>query len=383
MLTRAYHDFAEKKKLSATQMTSILLNLPCIEVVFNLADENFITSDLYWKQVYINNPFSLCKNRKLVNRIQVSFTKVKRLIDFVFYFRFYFEFDTHNPKTDLYTVKLATDCIREIVKELNSLYTKEYLKGALSSNSKDKAKLQTLHQTKLLPQMSNQTSAQVSQQAQHGYKNALLGTQNSDKEDMNINKSNVSVTDNRSDNGIRAYDIQEIFNRGKYAIKSSERKQYFSSISNTVHCLSLDSDVFKKFLKIILSQGDLSFNEKVIVELFVLPYVHGSIRNSEEKEEITKEINQYFSVNPSIFFRFFCQDFMQNYYEGIDNKTKLDAKHDIKSGKAFNSDNKTNRNSIGLNITCLYFTDTFMKRFPLFLDFAQDKNQTAKKLKLG
>lgn len=357
MLTRAYHDFAEKKKLSATQMTSILLNLPCIEVVFNLADENCITSDLYWKQVYINNPFSLCKNRKLVNRIQVSFTKVKRLIDFVFYFRFYFEFDTHNSKTDLYTVKLATDCIREIVKELNSLYTKEYLKGALSSNSKDKAKLQTLHQTKLLPQMSNQTSAQVSQQAQHGYKNALLGTQNSDKEDMNINKSNVSVTDNRSDNGIRAYDIQEIFNRGKYAIKSSERKQYFSSISNTVHCLSLDSDVFKKFLKIILSQGDLSFNEKVIVELFVLPYVHGSIRNSEEKEEITKEINQYFSVNPSIFFRFFCQDFMQNYYEGIDNKTKLDAKHDIKSGKAFNSDNKTNCNSIGLNITCLYFTD--------------------------
>lgn len=353
MLTRAYHDFAEKKKLSSKQMTSILLYLPCIEAVFNLADENSFTSDLYWKQVYINNPFLLWNNIKLLNRIQMSFTKVKRLIDFVFYFRFCFEFDSHNQKTNPYTVNLATECIREIVKELNSLYTKEYLKGALSSNSKDKCKQKTHQPT----QLSTQTSTQQSQQAQHGYKNALLDTQNSDKEDMNDNKNNVSVTDNRSDSGISAYDIQEIFNRGKYAIKSNERIQYFSSISNTVHYMSLDSDVYKEFLKISLSQGDLSFNEKVIVELFILPYFHDSIRNSEEKEEITKEINQYLSVNPNVFFKFFCQDYFQNYYEEVDRKMKLDAKLDIKFGKAFNSDNKTKCNSKGLNITCLYFTD--------------------------
>ena len=85
MLTRAFHDFVNKKNLSATEISSILLNLPCNEAVFNLADENSLTSDLYWKQVYINNPFDLWKNKELVNRIQISFTNGQK--DFVNFLR--------------------------------------------------------------------------------------------------------------------------------------------------------------------------------------------------------------------------------------------------------------------------------------------------------
>ena len=367
MLTRAFHDFVNKKNLSATEISSILLNLPCNEAVFNLADENSLTSDLYWKQVYINNPFDLWKNKELLNRIQISFTNANRLIEFVYIFRLCFDVDIRNQKVTSNTVKLATDCIREIVKELNSLYTKEYLNESLISNSKDKGKLQT------------HMSTQLSQQVQHGNKNAFLGIHISDEEDNN--KTNISVTDNRSDNGINTYRVQEIYNRGKYAIKSSQRKQYFCSISNTIHCMSLDSDVFKEFLKIILSQWNLSFNEKVIIELFILPFIMGSFRNSKEKEDLTKEINQYFSLNPIEFFRFFCHDYIQNYYEGIvNNKFEYKANQGTVLDNAENTENVKSRNSKGLNITCLYFTDRIYKEISPVPGYCQGQSPDSKEI---
>ena len=363
MLTRAFHDFVSKKKLSETEMSAILLNLPCNEAVFNLADENILTSDIYWKQVYINNPFDLWKNKELVNRIQISFTNANRLIEFVYIFRLCFDVDIHNQKVTSNTVKLATDCIREIVKELNALYTKEYLNESLISNSKDKGKLQT------------HKSTQLSHQVQLGNKNAFLGIHISDEEDNN--KTNISVTDN----GINTYSIQEIYNRGKYAIKSSQRKQYFCNISNIIQYMSFDSKIFKEFLKITLFQGILSFNEKVIVELFILPFIMGSFRNSKEKEDLTKEINQYFSLNPIEFFRFFCQDYIQNYYEGIvNNKFEYKANHGTVIYNADNIENIKSRNSKGLNITCLYFTDRIYKEISPVPGYCQGQNPDSKEI---
>lgn len=364
MLTRAFHDFVNKKNLSATEISSILLNLPCNEAVFNLADENSLTSDLYWKQVYINNPFDLWKNKELVNRIQISFTNANRLIDFVFYFRLYFEIDNDNQKAAQNTVKLATDCIREIVKELNSLYTKEYLKESLLTNSKNKGKLQT------------HKSTQVSQQAQLGLKNKNSDPLVSDEKDWCKECGNIRV----SDNDIIEFCKEELFNRSKYAISSAQRQQYFSNISNVVQCLSFDSEVFTDFLKITLTQGNLSFNEKVIVELFILPFVMWNFRNSKEKEDLTKDINQYFSMNPTEFFRFFCLDIMQNYYEGVDNKSNFDAKLDESANNAVNSFNVRNSYYKRLNITCLYFTDRIYKEISPVPGYCQGQDPDSKEI---
>ena len=376
MLTRSFHDFVNKKNLSATEMTSILLNLPCIVAVFNLADENSLTSDLYWKHVYINNPFDLWKNKELLNRIQISFTKVNRLIEFVYIFRLCFDVDIRNQKVASNTVKLATDCIRDIVKELNSLYTKEYLKGTLSSNSKDKDELQIQQPIQLLPQ----TSHQLSQQAQLGLKNknseTQLSTQVPDEEDWSKRCDNVRVPNN----DIIGYSIEELFNRGKYAISSAKRQQYFSSISNVVQCLSFDSEIFTDFFKITLTQGNLSFNEKVIVELFILPYVMWSFRNSKEKVDLTKEINQYFSMNPTEFFRFFCLDIFQNYYEGVDNKSNFYEKIDESANNAVNSVNVRNSYYKGLNITCLYFTDRIYKEISPVPGYCQGQDPNSKEI---
>ena len=364
MLTRAFHDFVNKKNLSATEISSILLNLPCNEAVFNLADENSLTSDLYWKQVYINNPFDLWKNKELVNRIQISFTNANRLIDFVFYFRLYFEIDNDNQKAAQNTVKLATDCIREIVKELNSLYTIEYLKESLLTNSKNKGKLQT------------HKSTQVSQQAQLGLKNKNSDPLVSDEKDWSKECGNIRV----SDNDIIEFCKEELFNRSKYAISSAQRQQYFSNISNVVQCLSFDSEVFTDFLKITLTQGNLSFNEKVIVELFILPFVMWNFRNSKEKEDLTKDINQYFSMNPTEFFRFFCLDIMQNYYEGVDNKSNFDAKLDESANNAVNSFNVRNSYYKRLNITCLYFTDRIYKEISPVPGYCQGQDPDSKEI---
>lgn len=104
--------------------------------------------------------------------------------------------------------------------------------------------------------------------------------------------------------------------------------------------MTLDSDEFKEFLKIILSQWNLSFNEKVIIELFILPFIMGSFRNSKEKEDLTKEINQYFSLNPIEFFRFFCHDYILNYYEGIiNNKFEYKANQGTVLDNAENTEN--------------------------------------------
>lgn len=368
MLTRAFHDFVNKNNLSATEISSVIINLPCIEAVFNLADENSLTSDLYWKKVEINNPFDIWKNKELLNRIQTSFTKANRLIDFVFYFRIYFDVDIRNQKVAPNSVKLATDCIREIVKELNSLYTKEYLKKSLISNSKDKGKLQT------------HNSAQLAQQAQLGLKNKIsdtqISTQISDEEDWSKGCDNVRVPDN----DITEFSIEALFNRGKFAISSAKRQQYFSSISNVVQHLSIDSVIFKDFLKITLTHGNLSFNEKVIVELFILPYVKWNFRNSKEKEDITKEINLYFSMNPTEFFRFFCLDIFQNYYEGVDNKSNFDAKLDESANNAVNSVNVRNSYYKGLNITCLYFTDRIYKEISPVPGYCQGQDPDSKKI---
>lgn len=376
MLTRAFHDFVNKKNLSATEKTSILLNLPCIEAVFNLADENSLTSDLYWKTVFINNPFDLWKNKELLNRIQMSFTKANRLIEFVDIFGLCFDVDIRNQKVASNTVKLATDCIREIVKELNSLYTKEYLKGTLSSNSKDKGELQIQQPIQLLPQ----TLHKLSQQDLLGHKNKIsetqISTQVSDEEDWSKGCDNVRV----SDNDITEFSIEELFNRGKYAISSAKRQQYFSSISNVVQCLSFDSEVFTDFLKITLTLGNLTFNEKVIVELFILPYVMWNFRNSKEKEDLTKEINQYFSMNPTEFFRFFCQDIFQNYYEGVDNITNFDAKLDDIANNVVNSVNVRNSYYKGLNITCLYFTDRIYKEISPVPGYCQGQDPDSKEI---
>lgn len=313
MLDRAYDDLLRKRKLTEKQRISVLLNLPFIETVFNLVDKDQPIADEYWNKIKIAIPSQFFQNKGVMSRLKSSFTKVDRLIDFTY--SCYLDLREH--PTDISVMKLACDCTKAIIKKLDNVYTEEFFKTDINQfylivgNAKEK--------------------------------NELF------KEGAYITYKYTSVY-----RGV----LEEFIAHRKYSISSYERKNLFFMKRGIFEYLNSNLTMFTEdLLFIAINSNTLSYEEKVIIELYLLPYICNNNDRNNRLAVLTKEINYFFSVNPKEFFNFFCIDFGQNYYDKFTGYyfKSADFKGNEKDSKENNNLENVNNNLLKLN--CIYFTD--------------------------
>lgn len=313
MLDRAYDDLLRKRKLTEKQRISVLLNLPFIETVFNLVDKDQAIADEYWSKIKIATPSQFFQNKGLMSRLKSSFTKVDRLIDFTY--SCYLDLREH--PTDISVMKLACDCTKAIIKKLDNVYTEEFFKTDI-----------------------NQLYLIVGNAQE---KNELF------KEGAYITNQYTSVY-----RGV----LEEFIAHRKYSISSYERKNLFFMKRGIFEYLNSNLTMFTEdLLFIAINSNTLSYEEKVIIELYLLPYICNNNDRNNRLAVLTKEINYFFSVNPKEFFNFFCIDFGQNYYDKFTGYyfKSADFKGNEKDSKENNNLENVNNNLLKLN--CIYFTD--------------------------
>ena len=313
MLDRAYDDLLRKRKLTEKQRISVLLNLPFIETVFNLVDKDQAIADEYWSKIKIATPSQFFQNKGLMSRLKSSFTKVDRLIDFTY--SCYLDLREH--PTDISVMKLACDCTKAIIKKLDNVYTEEFFKTDI-----------------------NQFYLIVGNAQE---KNELF------KEGAYITNQYTSVY-----RGV----LEEFIAHRKYSISSYERKNLFFMKRGIFEYLNSNLTMFTEdLLFIAINSNTLSYEEKVIIELYLLPYICNNNDRNNRLAVLTKEINYFFSVNPKEFFNFFCIDFGQNYYDKFTGYyfKSADFKGNEKDSKENNNLENVNNNLLKLN--CIYFTD--------------------------
>lgn len=313
MLDRAYDDLLRKRKLTEKQRISVLLNLPFIETVFNLVDKDQPIANEFWSKIKIAIPSQFFQNKGLMSRLQSSFTKVDRLIDFTY--SCYFDLREH--PTDISVMKLACDCTKAIIKKLDDVYTEEFFKT-------------DINQFNLIEGNAKE-------------KNELF------KEGAYITNKYTSVY-----RGV----LEKFIAHRKYSISSYERKNLFFMKRGIFEYLNSNLTMFTEdLLFIAINSNTLSYEEKVIIELYLLPYICNNNDRNNRLAVLTKEINYFFSVNPKEFFNFFCIDFGQNYYDKFTGYyfKSADFKGNEKDSKENNNLENVNNNLLKLN--CIYFTD--------------------------
>ena len=313
MLDRAYDDLLRKRKLTEKQRISVLLNLPFIETVFNLVDKDQPIANEFWSKIKIAIPSQFFQNKGLMSRLQSSFTKVDRLIDFTY--SCYLDLREH--PTDISVMKLACDCTKAIIKKLDDVYTEEFFKT-------------DINQFNLIEGNAKE-------------KNELF------KEGAYITNKYTSVY-----RGV----LEEFIAHRKYSISSYERKNLFFMKRGIFEYLNSNLTMFTEdLLFIAIKSNMLSYEEKVIIELYLLPYICNNNDRNNRLAVLTKEINYFFSVNPKEFFNFFCIDFGQNYYDKFTGYyfKSADFKGNEKDSKENNNLENVNNNLLKLN--CIYFTD--------------------------
>ena len=313
MLDRAYDDLLRKRKLTEKQRISVLLNLPFIETVFNLVDKDQPIANEFWSKIKIAIPSQFFQNKRLMSRLQSSFTKVDRLIDFTY--SCYFDLREH--PTDISVMKLACDCTKAIIKKLDDVYTEEFFKT-------------DINQFNLIEGNAKE-------------KNELF------KEGAYITNKYTSVY-----RGV----LEKFIAHRKYSISSYERKNLFFMKRGIFEYLNSNLTMFTEDLLFIAINSNMSsYEEKVIIELYLLPYICNNNDRNNRLAVLTKEINYFFSVNPKEFFNFFCIDFGQNYYDKFTGYyfKSADFKGNEKDSKENNNLENVNNNLLKLN--CIYFTD--------------------------
>lgn len=313
MLDRAYADLLRKLKLTEKQRISVLLNLPFIETVFNLVERDKSIANEYWSKIKIVIPSQFFQNKILMSRLQSSFTKVDRLIDFTY--SCYLDLREH--PTDISVMKLACDCTKAIIKKLDDIYTEEFFKtdinqfNLIEGNAKEKNELFN-------------ERAYITNKYPSVYRGVL----------------------------------EEFIAHRKYSISSYERKNLFFMKGGIFEYLNSNLTMFTEdLLFIAINSNMLSYEEKVIIELYLLPYICNNDDRNSRIAVLTKEINYYFSVNPKEFFNFFCIDFGQNYYDKFTGYyfKSADFKGNVIDSKKKSKLENVNNNLLKLN--CIYFTD--------------------------
>lgn len=253
-LRRAYSDYVKKNNLSISEEVSILINLPFDERTFELADRTPDLASIYWEKVPLLNYYEYWKNKEIFEKIQSCLKKADRLIELCCACMSFL------VRTNDYK-DFSLECVLEIFDTINKINLYKF------QNKIDLLK--------------------------------------SDEQDLNIRKNDEIenrqlIVQNTEDN-----------NSVKYQNKLKCKEK-------AVIELQKDRVLLTKFVAKVLKESSLSFENKVLIELQILPYLmydnFSHLRNAREEQLICiRELNLYFSANPQKYFEIFCKNYLHDH----------------------------------------------------------------------
>lgn len=253
-LNRAYGDYVKKNNLSISEEVNILINFPFDECTFELAER---TRDLvadYWDKVPLLNYYNKWENKEIFEKIQSRLKKADRLIELCCTCMSFL------VRTNDYK-DFSLDCVLETVDTINKINLYKF------QNKIDLLK--------------------------------------SDEQDLNIRKNDEIenrqlIVQNTEDN-----------NSVKYQNKLKCKEKAIIELQK-------DRVLLTKFVAKVLKESSLSFENKVLIELQILPYLRYDnfshlLNASEEQLICIRELNLYFSANPQKYFEIFCKNYQHNH----------------------------------------------------------------------
>lgn len=253
-LNRAYGDYVKKNKLSISEEVNILINFPFDECTFELAERTRDLAAEYWDKVPLLNCYKNLENKETFEKIQSCLKKADRLIELCCASVFFL------VKTNDYK-DFSLECVLEIVDTINKI-----------NLSKFQNKIDLLK---------------------------------SNEQDLNIRKNDEIenrqiIVQNTEDN-----------NSVKYQNKLKRKEKAIIELQK-------DKLLLTKFVTKVLKESSLSFENKVLIELQILPYLMydnlSHLRNAREEQLICiRELNLFFSANPQKYFEIFCKNYLHDH----------------------------------------------------------------------
>lgn len=253
-LNRAYGDYVKKNNLSISDKTQILINFPFNKCTFELADRTPDLASIYWEKVPLLNYYKNLENKEIFEKIQSWLKKADRLIELCCTCMSFL------VRTNDYK-DFSLDCVLEIVDTINKINLYKF------QNKIDLLK--------------------------------------SDEQDLNIRKNDEIenrqlIVQNTEDN-----------NSVKYQNKLKRKEKAIIELQK-------DKLLLTKFVAKVLKESSLSFENKVLIELQILPYLMydnlSHLRNAREEQLICiRELNLFFSANPQKYFEIFCKNYLHDH----------------------------------------------------------------------
>lgn len=253
-LNRAYGDYVKKNNLSISDKTQILINFPFNKCTFELADRTPDLASIYWENVPLLNYYENWENKEIFEKIQSCLKKADRLIELCCACMSFL------VRTNDYK-DFSLECVLETVDTINKINLYKF------QNKIDLLK--------------------------------------SDEQDLNIRKNDEIenrqlIVQNTEDN-----------NSVKYQNKLKRKEKAIIELQK-------DKLLLTKFVTKVLKESSLSFENKVLIELQILPYLmydnFSHLRNASEEQLIwIRELNLYFSANPQKYFEIFCKNYQHDH----------------------------------------------------------------------
>lgn len=253
-LKRAYGDYVKKNNLSISEEVNILINFPFDECTFELAERTRDLAAEYWDKVPLLNYYKNLENKETFEKIQSCLKKADRLIELCCACMSFL------VRTNDYK-DFSLECVLETVDTINKINLYKF------QNKIDLLK--------------------------------------SDEQDLNIRKNDEIenrqlIVQNTEDN-----------NSVKYQNKLKCKEK-------SIIELQKDRVLLTKFVAKVLKESSLSFENKVLIELQILPYLmydnFSHLRNAREEQLICiRELNLYFSANSQKYFEIFCKNYLHNH----------------------------------------------------------------------
>lgn len=253
-LKRAYGDYVKKNNLSISEEVNILINFPFNKCTFELANRTPDLASIYWEKVPLLNYYENWKNKEIFEKIQSCLKKADRLIELCCACMS-FLLRTNDYKD------FSLECVLETVDTINKINLYKF------QNKIDLLK--------------------------------------SDEQDLNIRKND------EIENRQPIVQNTEYNNSVKYQNKLKRKEKAIIELQK-------DKLLLTKFVAKVLKESSLSFENKVLIELQILPYLmydnFSHLRNAREEQLICiRELNLYFSANPQKYFEIFCKNYLHDH----------------------------------------------------------------------
>lgn len=253
-LKRAYSDYVNKNNLSISDETQILIDFPFNKCTFELADRTPDLASIYWEKVPLLNYYENWKNKEIFEKIQSCLKKADRLIELCCACMSFL------VRTNDYK-DFSLECVLEIFDTINKINLYKF------QNKIDLLK--------------------------------------SDEQDLNIRKND------EIENRQPIVQNTEYNNSVKYQNKLKRKEKAIIELQK-------DKLLLTKFVAKVLKESSLSFENNVLIELQILPYLmydnFSHLRNAREEQLICiRELNLYFSANPQKYFEIFCKNYLHDH----------------------------------------------------------------------